>query len=145
MSMSIAMQNNAQISHILGVDFGSSKIGLAVADQETKMAFALTVLANDKNLMHNLAEIIKDKNVQMIVMGMTSHEKDEKSAEEKLAFAKLLEDAFEIKVAFQEEMFSTKIAQGNIKLHGKKKLAATDDQEAARIILQEWLDNQSNR
>jgi len=38
-------------------------------------------------------------------------------------------------------MFTTKIAETNLAEKGIKKIKKYDDQEAARIILQEWLNN----
>ncbi|HEX8973957.1 MAG TPA: Holliday junction resolvase RuvX [Patescibacteria group bacterium] len=150
MSKSIDSSNMAEISQktdqensigtILGMDYGQSKIGLAIADEETRMAFAFDTLKNDNELWKNLKEIAACENVKMIVLGMTAHEKDQKSASEKQRFAARLEKELGAEVVFQEEMFTTKMAQENIKLRGKKNVAATDDQEAARIILQSWLD-----
>jgi putative Holliday junction resolvase len=124
----------------LGVDFGVSKIGLAIADEETRMAFAFDTLKNDKEFLKNLKEIVACENVKVIVIGMVSHEKDEKSTEEKMKFAQLLEKQIGVEIVFQDEMFTTKMAQQNIKLRGQKNIAKFDDQEAARIILQSWLD-----
>lgn len=135
------MSNEAQLSHILGVDFGTAKIGLAIADSETKMAFALDTLKNDRKFFENLREIIKEKNVGVVVIGMTRHEKDPESVKKKEIFAKELKEKFSLEVFFQEEMFTTKMAHENIKMHGVKNISAFDDKEAARIILQEWIDN----
>lgn len=140
MTKSIDPSNTAPLSHILGVDFGLSKIGLAIADNETKMAFAIYTLANDKFFLGRLKEIIQDKCVKTIVIGMTEHQKDEKSAEEKIAFAKMVERETGVQIVFQEEMFTTKMAQANIKMRGGRDIARMDDQESARIILQSWLD-----
>lgn len=128
------------LGHVLGVDFGTAKIGLAIADNETKMAFAFDTLANDKSFLDKLKEIVEQKNVQTIVIGMTQHQKDEKSAEMKIAFAKMVEKEIGVKIAFQEEMFTTKMAQANIKMRGGRDIAKADDQESARIILQSYLD-----
>ncbi|MDD5396481.1 MAG: Holliday junction resolvase RuvX [Candidatus Moranbacteria bacterium] len=132
----------AQISTILGIDYGQSKIGLAIADEETKMAFAFDTLKNDKDFRSNLKEIVACENVKTIVLGMTKHDKDQQSVQEKLDFAKMLEKETGIRIEFQEEMFTTKMAQENIKMRGGTNIANLDDQEAARIILQSWLDNQ---
>lgn len=140
MSMSIDSQDSAQISHILGVDFGMAKIGLAIADDETKMAFAYDTLKNDKEFLKNLKEIVSCENVKTVVIGMTRHQKDDESAKEKLNFAKTIENELGIEIVFHEEMFTTKMAQANIKMRGGRNIAASDDQEAARIILQSWLD-----
>lgn len=138
--MSIDVSNEAQLSHILGVDFGKSKIGLAIADNETKIAFSFDIIKNDNQFFEKLKEIVDEKNIKIVVMGMTKHEKDPQSFKEKEIFANHLKEVG-VQVFFQEEMFTTKMAQQNIKMHGTKNIAATDDKEAARIILQEWLDN----
>ncbi|EKE19370.1 MAG: hypothetical protein ACD_9C00036G0002 [uncultured bacterium] len=140
MNKSIHHQDMAQISTILGVDFGMSKIGLAIADEETKMAFAFDTLKNDGEFLKNLNEIVASENVKIIVIGMVSHEKDEKSVQQKKKFAQMLEKEIGVEIVFQDEMFTTKMAQENIKMRGKKNIAKLDDQEAARIILQSWLD-----
>ncbi len=51
---SIDSQNLPKISHILGIDFGTAKIGLALADTEMKMAFIYQNIANDKKMLENL-------------------------------------------------------------------------------------------
>lgn len=140
MTMSIDSLDMAKISSFLGVDFGKSKIGLAIADGETRMAFAFDTLKNDKDFLNKLKEIIERENVAIIVIGMTKHEKDEQSAQEKIQFAKLLETEIGVEIVFHDEMFTTKMAHANIKMRGGRNIAKTDDQEAARIILQEWLD-----
>lgn len=140
MNKSIGSENVANISHYLGIDFGKAKIGLAIADEETKMAFAFDTLKNDNEFFGKFKDIVHAENVKTIVMGMTAHEKDEKSQQEKMDFADMIEKETGIKVFFQEEMFTTKMAQANIKMHGGKNIAKFDDQESARIILQAWLD-----
>lgn len=140
MEMSIVGQNGAEISRILGIDFGKSKIGLAIADEETRMAFALDILSNNKDFFGKLKGIIEKENVKTIIIGITSHNKDMQSMEEKTAFTETVKKETQLPVMFQEEMFTTKMAQNNIKERGGKNIAKTDDKEAARIILQEWLD-----
>jgi len=136
--MSIGSQNSAEISHILGIDFGKSKIGLAVADTETKIAFALTTLENNNALFDNLAKIITEKEIGMIVLGMTEYGNQED--EEKIAFAKDLEEKLGLPVKMQNEMFTTKMAQDNLKESGAKNVGKIDDAESAKIILQSFLD-----
>jgi len=142
MAKSIGSQNEAKISTILGIDFGEAKIGLATADEETNIAFAFDTLANDKEFFKNLKEIVECERVKTIVIGMVAHEKDPKSAEKKITFAEKIKKETGIAVEFHNEMFTTKMAHENIKMRGGKNIAQTDDQEAARIILQSWLDRQ---
>jgi len=140
MEKSIGSSNEAEVSHIIGIDFGKSKIGLAIADSETRMAFAFDTLENDKDFLQKLREIITKEDVKTIIMGMTKHDKDTESAKEKIIFTKMIEKEIGIPIIFQDEMFTTKMAQDNIKQRGGRNIARTDDQEAARIILQSWLE-----
>jgi putative transcription antitermination factor YqgF len=140
MEKSIDKRNMAQVGSFLGIDFGRSKIGLSIADEETKMAFAYDTIANDTRLMENLKLIAAKENIGAVVVGMTSHAKDPKGFEEKQEFGRQLEKNLGLPIYFQEEMFTTKMAQENLKMHLKKPLASKDDQESARIILQSWLD-----
>ena len=140
MDKSIGGDNSAQTSHFLGVDFGKAKIGLALADSETRMAFAYDTLENNKDFLDKLREVIEKENVKTIIVGITRHEKDQKSADEKVAFGEMIERQLNTLVMFEDEMFTTKMAQENIKMRGGRNIAKTDDKEAARIILQSWLD-----
>jgi len=140
MEKSIYSSNEAKISHYLGVDFGRSKIGLALADDETRMAFAHDTFQNDKDFLGKLRDLVEQKNVKTIVMGVTRYGGDEKSADEKIEFGEMIERELGIAVMFQDEMFTTKMAQENIKLRGGSNIAKDDDKEAARIILQSFLD-----
>ena len=51
---------------------------------------------------------------------------------------------FPIRIEYQNEMFTTKMAQANLIERGVKHVSLHDDEEAARIILQEWLDKDGN-
>ncbi|MCX6762402.1 MAG: Holliday junction resolvase RuvX [Candidatus Moranbacteria bacterium] len=122
----------ANTSHYLGVDFGKAKIGLAVADSETRIAFSFGMLKNDKDLMKNLENIIEKKGIEKIVVGSAGAETQD--------FAAALEKKLNVPIEFQNELFSTQQAERNLIEKGAKKIKRFDDQEAARIILQSWLD-----
>ena len=140
MEKSIDSSNRPEISHFLGVDFGKAKIGLALADEETRMAFAYDTIKNNGEFLEKLRGIVEDEQVKIIVIGVTRFGTDEKNADEKIVFGEMIEKKLGIAVMFQDEMFTTKMAQENIKLRGGSNIAKTDDKEAARIILQSWLD-----
>jgi putative holliday junction resolvase len=139
--MSTPPSKTSKTSHILGIDFGKAKIGLAMADTETKIAFVHTTIKNDKSLLTNLEKIIEKEGVEKVVIGFpnymieTSEEADQKS------LGKLLEINAGVQVEYFDEMFTTKMAQDNLKEKGLKNVGQQDDAEAAKIILQEWLDS----
>jgi putative Holliday junction resolvase len=134
-------EKNLNISHILGIDYGKSNVGLALADSETKMAFAYETLKNDKNLMDNLKEIINKENASKIVVGIPSYSTEGSVEKEAKKLGEFIENNLKIEVFYQNEMFTTKIAQRNLIEKGMKGVNKFDDNESARIILQEWLDN----
>lgn len=139
--MSIYSQNSAEVSQILGIDFGKAKVGLALADSETKIAFAYKTIENNKELIQKLAEIVAKENVKRIIIGIPSYINRENVEYEGEKLGKLLEETFKITVEYQNEMFTTKMAQANLIERGVKGVKKFDDEESAKIILQEWLDN----
>lgn len=138
--MSIGSQNSAKTSHILGIDFGKADVGLALADSETRIAFAYKTLKNDKDLLQKISEIINQEGVETVVIGIPSHINRFNVDYEGEKLGEIIEDNFGVEVEYQNEMFTTKMAQQNLIERGVKGIKRYDDQEAARIILQDWLD-----
>jgi len=138
----------------LGIDYGKAKIGLAIADGETRIAFVLATLENNKDFLPSLKEIVQKNNIDKIVIGMPAYNNrenvgyDSDSVKSSVytddngarAFGKLLEKELDIEIEYQDEMFTTKMAHQNLVDKGAKNIKSQDDQEAARIILQSWLD-----
>lgn len=124
----------------LGIDWGKADIGLALADGETRIAFAYKTLNNDKDFLQKLAEIIAKENVKKVIIGIPSHINREEIEYDGETLGKIMEANLGVSVYYQNEMFTTKMAQANLIEKGVKKIKRYDDQEAARIILQEWLD-----
>jgi len=133
-------QNSAETSHILGIDFGQAKVGLALADSETKIAFAYNTLDNDKNIFDKIGDIIVKEAVSIVVIGKPKEIEQYKSVDVS-RFAEEIAESFPlINIEFEDEMFTTKMAEDNLKEKGVKKIKELDNQEAASIILQSWLD-----
>ncbi|MFA5871444.1 MAG: Holliday junction resolvase RuvX [Parcubacteria group bacterium] len=139
----MAELNEAKISKFLGIDYGESKVGLAIADSETRMAFALKTLANDKNMLQNITEIIERENISKVIIGVASHINKKQVIYPGEKLGNLLADKLKINVDYEDEMFTTKQAYQNLIEKGMKGIKRYDDQEAARIILQSWLDRKS--
>lgn len=124
----------------LGIDWGASDVGVALAHAETRVAMAYATLANDKDLLPRLAEIIEREDVGMVVIGVPSYINREEVEYEGEKLGRLIEGAMPgIRVGYQNEMFTTKMAQQNLIEKGMKQVSKHDDEEAARIILEEWL------
>lgn len=54
---------------MLGIDYGTKRVGLALSDNEGLMAFPHKVILNDKDFLPALYAIISKESVEMIVIG----------------------------------------------------------------------------
>ena len=141
--LKIVFFNSMYDKSFLGIDWGSVDVGIALADPETRIALTCTTLRNDEQLLQRIAEIIEREDVGTIVIGIPSYVNRAEVEYEGEKLGRLLAQFLpEIAIAYQNEMFTTKMAQHNLIERGMKNVSKHDDEEAARIILQEWLDKQ---
>lgn len=123
----------------LGLDWGSSKIGVALGHAETGVALAYGVLQNDAKLLENIGLLLQTEEVGTVVIGVHTSDRYQGEHEgEKLG--KLIKETFGVEVAYQDEMFTSKMAQSNLIAQGYSQVSAHDDAEAASILLQSWID-----
>ncbi|MCK4918596.1 MAG: pre-16S rRNA-processing nuclease YqgF [Candidatus Pacebacteria bacterium] len=61
----------------LGIDYGKKNVGIAVSDDGGNLAFAKVVLDNDKKLLENIIKIIKEDNIEVIIIGESKNLKGE--------------------------------------------------------------------
>ncbi len=131
--------------NFLGLDWGENKIGVSFADNETKMAFAVKTLKNSRRVFAELAEIVSDKEVGTVVIGIPKYDVVKNStvfAPEKIG--EKIRKKMNVRIEYQDEMFSTKIAERNLREKGLKNIGKIDDAESARIILESWLNKKFN-
>lgn len=125
------MNKVAQNGYFLGIDWGESRCGLALADEENKIASGLEdVKRND--LRDKVFGLKKRFQIESVVIGKV----DSKRFDQDI---KILE-ALGLKVSLGNEKFSTLLAQKNLAEANKKRISKNDNIESARIILQAWLD-----
>ncbi|MFH0968976.1 MAG: Holliday junction resolvase RuvX, partial [Patescibacteria group bacterium] len=98
-------------------------------------------LKNDKDLTENLREIINKENIAKIIIGIPIYVARGVVELEAKKLGEWLKNNSEVEVFYQNEMFTTKMAQANLIEKEARGIKKYDDEESARIILQEWLDN----
>ncbi|MBN1381435.1 MAG: Holliday junction resolvase RuvX [Deltaproteobacteria bacterium] len=131
---------------ILGIDYGTKRIGIAVSDELGFTAQGLTTILR-KNRMHDLGqigELVNNYGVEKIVVGYPIRlDGTEGIACEKVnRFIDRLETHFNIPVVRWDETLTTKTAEeillsANIRREKRKKII---DKLAATLILQNYLD-----
>ncbi len=120
---------------LLGIDYGSKRVGVAISDESGKMAFPHTVLKNTPALLKELEQIINEKNVTEIVVG---HSLDKNSQPNKIqaAIEELITDltlATGLPIHLQPEQFSTQAA---LQIQGRNDMT---DAAAAALILDSFI------
>lgn len=122
----------------LGIDFGSKKVGYAQSDDDGRMAFPLMISPNDKNLLKDTVELVRELKITTIVIGesVDGNGKPNPIAKEARKFGMDIENAVDVQVVFEKEWYSTVEAR---KQPGNESNREVDDQAAA-IVLQRYLD-----
>ncbi len=136
------------ISRILAIDYGEKRIGLALSDPMMTFAYAFQTLNNDKNLFKNLKQIISEKKILKVILGLPYQDdgKLSSNANQILKFKEKLETEFQIEIILRDERYTSEIAKSLIIQSVTKKSKRRDkglvDRNSAAIILQEYLDEQ---
>jgi putative Holliday junction resolvase len=119
------------MSKILGIDYGQSKVGLALADMETKTAVPLTVV-DLKDLEPKIQDLIKFEEIKKIIVGLPlgMNGQETPQTKEALAFINQIKSIFKIEVIAEDERLTSVQAQS----------VGKDDAVAAMYILQSYLD-----
>jgi len=120
----------------LGVDWGERRIGLALADGETKMATPFKAATS----VEEVARAVESEQVDVVVVGQPVRIRNyelEITNEKYNEFIKDLKNKIDVPVELVDERLSSKAADA---LAGNKKTKASRDEIAAMIILQSYLD-----
>ncbi|KKR53111.1 MAG: hypothetical protein UT88_C0014G0008 [Candidatus Woesebacteria bacterium GW2011_GWD2_40_19] len=117
---------------ILGIDYGRSKIGVAIADGPLAEPMQVIRYSNTKILMEKL-------HIEKIVVGVS----EGKIGEESKKFASSIQPLIQSTIILADETLSTQDAQRMSREAGisQKKRHEMEDAYAACIMLQNYLDN----
>ncbi len=132
---------------ILGIDYGTKRIGVAVSDPTQLIARGVGTLPNDRHILEQLDRIIAQEEVVAIVVGMPYSADGGKGqkAREVEAFIERVNSHTGLDVATWDESFSSVEAQQTLRDMGMKKKKRQEkaqvDTMAARLMLQEYLDH----
>ncbi len=125
---------------LLGIDYGSKRIGIATSDSSGVMAFPKMVINNDRNLISNIKKICFDEKIEKIVIGDSkdSNMKDNEIMQSVRRFSKVIERETKLPIEYQLEFMTSQQA---VLLQGENDMI---DASAAAIILQSFIDKSKN-
>ena len=131
----------------MGIDYGEKRIGIALSDPLLTFAYPFTTLENNANLLNRLTNIILEKKVNRIILGLPSSdfESSKQIAQKVLKLKSEIERQNKIEVILWDEEYSSAIAREKIiesvTKKSKRKQKELLDSQSAAIILQEFLDS----
>ena len=135
---------------VIGIDFGLSKVGLAISDPSGIIALPLKVIRykNKEDLLSELKDISKEKNVNKFVIGypISMNYKENEMTKIIDSFKQDMEN-LDFEVILEDERLSSEYAkkimiEQDVKVSRNKEMV---DLTAASIILQTYLDRNKNQ
>lgn len=127
---------------ILGIDYGTKRIGLAIAETEIRLAVPYDTLDfTGVVVLECLAEIIEREEIEKIIIGMpkTLHGQEGKACFLVREFIRELK-SLNVQIVLEDERFSTREVEKAMQDYGKARKGIDKDSAAAALILQSWLD-----
>lgn len=120
---------------LMGIDYGSKKIGVAFSDESGAMAFPHGVIQNDKQTIQVILDLISEKNVSEVVIGHSLDKDGNPNPIHKLVEELMMDITLQtgLPVHLQPEQYSTQEA-----LHIQGRTVQTDA-SAAAIILDSYI------
>jgi putative Holliday junction resolvase len=134
-------------TRLLGVDYGSVRVGLAVTDPDRRIASPLTTYRrrdreHDASYFRSLGEM---EAIGALVVGLPVHVdgREGQKAAEARAFGRWLAEVMGLRVVFWDERFTTVEAERSLQAAGLTNQRRKDrrDRVAAQILLQSYLDS----
>jgi putative Holliday junction resolvase len=129
------------MTNILAIDYGSKRIGLAASNQ-LGISTPLDFIENNSEKIKKLRQIIQDRNIQKIILGLpvTLSGREESAAQKARKFAEELA-ALNLPIEFYDERLSTAEAHKMMLQYGlsARERRTKVDSLAACILLENYL------
>lgn len=123
----------------LALDVGEKRIGLAVASSVARLPRPLKILINQDNIFDELTEIIRQENIDNIVVGLPRNMSGEETAQSEFSrqFATELGKKTNLPIDFADESLSSERVKDSAY---KKDSSGYLDSVSACFILEEYLE-----
>jgi putative Holliday junction resolvase len=133
------------MSRLLGIDHGTRRIGLAVGDTETGLAFTRPAVRprSEDDAIAGVAAVAMSENTDLLVIGLPRNMdgSEGRQAAAARAFGERLA-AIGLSVVFHDERLTSWQAEADVKDSRRRpsRRSGELDSAAARILLQDYLD-----
>ena len=131
------------MGRVLGVDYGTHRVGLALSDPLRITAQPFSVLDASEDVARQIADVVSENEVECIVVGLPIglNGREGQAASNARKMADAIRAEVSVGVELSDERFTTKTAEeallkGNVSRADRKKKI---DKVAAAVMLQHWL------
>ena len=136
------------MARVLGLDWGTRRIGVAISDEERRFAVGLAIWPGDASeYLPLLKNTLSEEDISLIVIGLplTLQGSEGESAQAVRKFADIVRE-LGVEVTFADERFTSFQASRSLSQVGinQKKQRGKLDMAAAVLLLQSFLDEQVN-
>lgn len=127
-------------NHILALDVGSKRIGVAIANSVARIARPLTTLIAESDVDQQLQQLIETENIEAFVVGLPRGLDGQETAQTASVrqFVNSLQH-FGLPIHFQDEALTSRKAEAELEGRGKPYAKGDIDALAATFILDDFL------
>lgn len=127
--------SNSNGMRLLGIDYGSKRVGLALSSEDGTMAFPREVMPNDGALLKKVVALIEAEGVEMVIIGHSLDRDGEKNPIQERIDEFMTDLTLEtgLPIELEPEFYTTKAA---LRLQGK---TGKTDASAAALILDSYI------
>jgi len=122
----------------LGIDYGKSKMGLALSEGLTASPFKVLTIGGLEDALQKIRQVIEKEGIERVVVGLPESGEAREIAQK---FIKGLGVYVEVEAA-DETLSSRRAREKMIQLGKNRKARSQEDAHSAALILQEYLDKQ---
>jgi len=123
---------------LMGIDYGKKKVGIALTDEGSNMAFPKYVLQNDDKIFEKVQKIIEEENIKKVIIGrsLDYNMNPNPIMNEIRGFRRKLETRLRVETDYQDEFLTTQEA---LRIQGRTDLT---DASAAALILKSYIERE---
>ncbi len=125
---------------ILGIDYGSKRIGIAISDPDCVFALPVEVIKTSQNAVNEVREIAQKNEVKEIVIGESKNYKGEANT--------ILPESLNFKMDLEKEGFTVHLEPEFMTSANAERFQGKNDMldaSAAALILQSFLDKRQSK
>jgi putative pre-16S rRNA nuclease len=133
-------------SRLLGVDFGTVRVGLAICDSEHIISSPLATYQRRNEALDGdyFRKLVEAEQIGGLVVGLPVHMSGDEGekAKQARAFGTWLAKVTSLPIVFWDERYTSKIAEGHLRQAGLSHQRRKDrrDKVAAQILLQSYIE-----